>query len=144
MKLTKDLLAEIKVESSFGKLKSWSTSKSKRAASRDFGEPQTSDRSGSQAIARTLNFHENGSVSAETRKTKTLKTSKSLPYAKRRKSVKIIKKLSLTKYELSKRARRLNYKPILDKPHQKFIQAKRKGEKKDLSSGRWEDQSDRC
>ena len=125
-------VGEMKVESSFGKPKSWSTSKSKQASTRDFGEPQTSDLSSSQAIARTLNFHENGSVSAETRKTKTLKTSKSLPYAKRNEERKNNKKtLSLTKYELSKRARRLNYKPILDKPHQKIHPNKRKEKKKE-------------
>ena len=63
-------VGEMKVESSFGKLKSWSTSKSKQASTRNLGEPRTSDRSGSQAIARTLKFHENDSVSAETRKIK--------------------------------------------------------------------------
>ena len=62
-----------------------------------------------------------------------MKTSKSLPYAKRNEERK--KGLSLTKYELSKRARRLNYKPILDKPHQKNSskQKKRRKERKTLA-----------
>ena len=63
-------VGEMKVESSFGKIEELVNFKVSKLQHVVLESLRTSDRSSSQAIARTLKFHENDSVSAETRKNK--------------------------------------------------------------------------
>ena len=147
-------VGELNVKSSFGKPKSASTSKKKKKSpyqdDDDLSKLLSSNgNSENKDIVKMLNFNDkNNKINDGIKKFKVLKVSKASPYAqKTKKTGANITSLSLNKYEMSKRARRLNYKPILDDDtnnknkgrRKKVLKSRNKASKPDIDNGRKSD-----
>ena len=147
-------VGELNVKSSFGKPKSASTSKKKKKSpyqdDDDLSKLLSSNgNSENKDIVKMLNFNDkNNKINDGIKKFKVLKVSKASPYAqKTKKTGANITSLSLNKYEMSKRARRLNYKPILDDDtnnknkgrRKKVLKSRNKTSKPDIDNGRKSD-----